>query len=79
MLKIDVQGYEATVLQGALQTIKRDRPFIFYEQQFQNKEEGRRDGALLWQVLGTNATYRCKCGNDCLCSPRHPPRSRRRQ
>ena len=34
VLKIDVQGYEPKVLDGAMQTIKKHKPIIFIEVEF---------------------------------------------
>ena len=73
MLKVDVQGHEQEVLEGARATINRDRPFIFYEEEFFASDPRRRGGLLLEKVLaGTSASgsYRCTCAlQDCFCVP----------
>jgi FkbM family methyltransferase len=60
ILKVDTQGHEAEVLAGAVEMVKRDKPFLFYENMFHGSEDA-------WRRTKTN--YSCfQFGNDCMCS-----------
>jgi len=60
-LKVDTQGHDEAVLRGAEATIRRDHPFILYEDEFIAKEQ--RGGVLLHTMLhetsAGNRTYEC--------------------
>lgn len=55
-MKIDVEGYEPLVIEGAIKTIKRDRPIISYE-----SNSKRADGVTRSShTILTNMGYACK-------------------
>ena len=62
-----MQGLEGAVLRGAAHTLKRDLPFVYYEDTMLPTAD--RYGALLYRLAGENA-YRCRCRNDCFCAPK---------
>ncbi|EOD10906.1 hypothetical protein EMIHUDRAFT_215188 [Emiliania huxleyi CCMP1516] len=74
-LKLDVQGVEKTVLRGAVETLRRHRPFIAFE--YTLLPESDRNGTTLINEVLRNAFhggghrrvhYSCECGrNDCFC------------
>jgi FkbM family methyltransferase len=81
-IKVDVQGLEEPVLRGALGTLRKHAPFIFYEDSMLSKSDQK--GKLIERLLregeaggGAAATaaggaavyYSCDCQNDCFCSP----------
>ena len=69
LIAIDVQGFEGNVLRGALQTIEKHRPWIFYEETIISPK--KRAGILLYEILNQSqalaGAYEC-----CL---RNQPRS----
>ena len=70
-LKVDTQGHEAQVLSGALETIRRDRPIVNYEDQFTPAR--LKQGGLLNELLGGDVRYTCQVqGADVLCLPDAP-------
>ena len=50
-IKIDVEGYETKVIQGALKLIERDRPVILYERKGHQKRYGYKDPDLPLRFL----------------------------
>lgn len=77
-LKVDTQGHEEQVLRGALETIRRDRPIVNYEDQFTHPSLKR--GGLLNQMLGGDVQYTCQTqGADLLCLPDMPKYELRRR
>ena len=68
-VKIDVQGFEGQVLQGALKTLRRHRPFLYYEDSLLPMQE--RKGVLIKRLMhGEQWSYDCSCSNDCFCRAR---------
>lgn len=55
-MKIDVEGYEPLVLEGAIETIKRDRPIISYESNSKRAEGVTRSS----HTILTNMGYACR-------------------
>lgn len=55
-MKIDVEGYEPLVLEGAIETIKRDRPIISYESNSKRAEGATRSS----HTILTNMGYACR-------------------
>lgn len=55
-MKIDVEGYEPLVLEGAIKTIKRDRPVISYESNSKRAEGVTRSS----HTILTNMGYACR-------------------
>jgi hypothetical protein len=83
LIKIDVEGYEFKVLQGALETLKKNRPVLFIELDDNNlKEQGGNAKELVEFLLqlrynilnATNgktvneATVFINCHFDILCT-----------
>ena len=78
-LKIDVQGLEGAVLRGAVDTLRRFKPFVFYEDSMLPAAD--RKGALLERIMRrrrpassgpahlNQEAYSCECKNDCFCTP----------
>jgi FkbM family methyltransferase len=62
-IKIDVQGHEFSVLEGAKNTVKQFRPYLFYEcfSEFGCKNDE--------YIKNLNWKYNCKCKGDCFCIP----------
>ena len=80
-IKIDVQGYESFVIDGAIETIKKHKPYIFIE--FEDhllKEQGTSEEKLKTKIEGLGyvvkqfqegipyQTHSGKC-LDCVCIP----------
>jgi FkbM family methyltransferase len=55
-MKIDVEGYEPLVIEGAVETIKRDRPIISYESNSKRAEGVTRSS----HTILTNMGYACR-------------------
>lgn len=52
LIKIDVEGFEASVLRGALETLQRSRPIVVFEQNLGAFVDGRSEAAELLQQAG---------------------------
>jgi FkbM family methyltransferase len=67
-LKMDVEGYEANILRGAAETIKRYKPIVAMSAY--HKPD---DHTVLPSVLNSIAPYRCELHRDCeedfICKP----------
>jgi len=55
-MKIDVEGYEPLVIEGAIKTIKRDRPIISYESNSKRAEGVTKSS----HTILTNMGYACR-------------------
>ena len=67
-IKIDTQGHEAAVLSGAVATLHRDRPFLFYENMFPLRGSATKPKCQDVLPRASNVSYSCyQVGNDCLC------------
>ena len=81
LIKIDVQGFETYVIEGAKETIQKHRPFIFVEiEEEQLEKYGFSEGDLIKQIEELNYTvkrfqvgipYQTRSGVclDCVCIP----------
>jgi FkbM family methyltransferase len=52
LIKIDVEGFEASVLRGALETLQRSQPIVVFEQNVGAFVNGRSEAAELLQQAG---------------------------
>ena len=81
LIKIDVQGFETYVIEGAKETIQKHRPFIFVEiEEEQLEKYGFSEGDLIKQIEELNyivkrfqvgIPYQTRSGVclDCVCIP----------
>ena len=88
IIKIDVQGYESYVIEGASETIRRNRPYIFIEIEEEQLEKfGISESHLINQIVSLDYNvYRFQVGIpyqtrngvclDCVCIPRELAESR---
>jgi FkbM family methyltransferase len=60
LIKIDVEGYEPKVIEGAIHTIGRDRPIIFAEFNKERMAINNYTIASSWELLVGNLNYLCR-------------------
>lgn len=65
LMKIDVQGHELQVLQGALHALQVDHPFLFFEC---TPEFNCKNGMDYMRTLNLTKKYDCVCKENCACS-----------
>lgn len=64
LLKIDVQGHELNVLQGALSAIKNDHTHLFFEC---SSDFGCNSNNDYMRILNVSENYTCHCKENCAC------------